>query len=250
MDINKVDGFTQTEKILSKICDRTFLKIWNYTNSYNKNHKEFCDVIAVFENHVFIFFDRNKYFDFTSDDDFTIKWDRWYRDVIESQIKTCHGAERYIKTGNKLYLDSRLSKELPIMYDLDKIKVHKIIVAHGARDACLKFSKENINGSLGIRYGKIANDFKLPFFVNLESENPIHVLDSHNLEIVLSELDTFHDFVNYITEKERAIENNIFISYCGEEDLLAHYLMNFDKKGKKHYIVSVYKVSIFIGKLP
>jgi len=236
MDINKADGFTQTEKILSKICDRTFLKIWNYTNPYNKNHKEFCDVIAVFENHIFIFFDRNKIFDFTSDDDFVIKWDRWYRDVIESQIKTCYGAERYIKTGDKLYLDSNLSKELPIMYDLDKLKVHKIIVAHGARDACLKFSKENINGSLGIHYSKLANDFKLPFFVNLESKNPIHVLDSHNLEIILSELDTFHDFVNYVTEKERAIENNIFISYCGEEDLLAYYLMNFDEKEKKHYI--------------
>jgi hypothetical protein len=241
MKIEKSFGCTETEKILSKLCDRTFLNIWNYANPFNQERKELCDVIAVFENHIFIFFDRNKNLDFTSEADFGIKWSRWHKEVIEKQIKTCHGAERYIKTGGKLYLDNNLNQELPVKYDLEKVNIHKIIVAHGAKDACLNFSEENIYGSLAICYRKLVNDKPVtnstfPFYVNLENENPIHVFDSHNLEIVLTELDTFQDFTNYITQKEKAIKENIFITYTGEEDLLAHYFMNFDEKNDCHFI--------------
>lgn len=52
----------------------------------------------------------------------------------------------------------------------------------------------------------------------------------------MSELDTFHDFMHYMVEKERVIKNSIFLSYAGEEDLLANYIRNFDKVNKEHFI--------------
>jgi len=234
VEIKKSKGFTDSEKMLSEICDNTFLKLWSYVNPFNNESKEFCDLVAIFENHMFIFFDRDKKLDFLDNEDFQIKWNRWYKDVIEAQIKTCHGAERYIKNGGELFLDNKLSIKLPISFKSSKLIIHKIIVAHGARDACLKFSDENINGSLGITY--TFSDIKLPFFVTLDRENIIHVFDSHNLVIILKELDTFIDFKNYIEEKESTIRKSTFLTYCGEEDLLAYYLMNFDQTENRHFI--------------
>ncbi len=77
--------------------------------------------------------------------------------------------------------------------------------------------------------------FPTPFFVELEREDPVHVLDSVNLEIVLSELDTFHDFAAYICEKEEAIEK-YDLAYCGEEDMLGYYFMNLDSSRQKYRI--------------
>lgn len=236
MEIKKAFGFTETEKLLSEICEKTFLNIWNYSNPFNEHRKEFCDVIAVFENHMFVFFDRNKKLDFVSNEDFPVKYNRWVKNVIEAQINTCYGAERYIKNGGKLYLDNKLTMEFPLRFDINKIVVHKIIVAHGAKESCLKFSNENINGSLAVHYGMFNEDIRFTFFINLSKEKPVHIFDSSNLEIILSELDTFCDFTNYITEKERVIKEKLFISYCGEEDLLAHYFMNFDQENQKHFI--------------
>lgn len=166
MSIKKSEGFTETEKLLTKICDKTFMKIWSYTNPYNKYAKEFCDLISIFENHMFIFFDRNKKLEL-NESNYRIEWKRWKKKVIDAQVKTCLGAERYINNGGELFLDKDLKKEFPLKYDLKTLRIHKIIVAHGANEACLKFSKENINGSLAIHYSKFTDemkDFSPPFF--------------------------------------------------------------------------------------
>ncbi len=72
--------------------------------------------------------------------------------------------------------------------------------------------------------------------VHLEKEEPVHLFDSHNLDIVLTHLDTITDFTAYLASNEAAIANFDMLSYCGEEDLLAHYLYNYDKKQKEHFI--------------
>lgn len=72
--------------------------------------------------------------------------------------------------------------------------------------------------------------------VHLDKSAPVHIFDSHNLEIILNELDTFYDFSAYILAKEQAINQYDTLSYCGEEDLLAHYLANFDELDKKYFI--------------
>ncbi|MHB1524649.1 MAG: hypothetical protein ACYCYB_11930 [Candidatus Dormibacteria bacterium] len=55
---SKSPGVTETERMLANFCERSFLKLWSYANPYKDDGKELCDVLAVFGDHVFVFFDR------------------------------------------------------------------------------------------------------------------------------------------------------------------------------------------------
>src|SRR4029079_8582107 len=114
--------------------------------------------------------------------------------------------------------------------------IHKIIVAHGAKEACENASSQNIYGSLAISYCLPSHDPSEPFFIEIDKRNPVHILDSHNLPIVLRELDTVSDFSSYLDDKVQAIARLDYLSYCGEEDLLGHYLLNYDDTSKRHVI--------------
>lgn len=237
--INKSRGVTPTENLLSELCEGTFLKLWSYPNPCKDDGDEMCDLIAVFENEVFLFFDRkNTALESREiDENFRVHWGRWKRRAIDKQIKTARGAERYIRSGRTIYLDGKQQREIPLKICNANLVIHKIIVAHGAKEACKNFSDENVSGSLAISYGRSIPDDQLPpFFINLERNNPIHVFDSANLSILLGELDTVSDFSAYLTAKEDAVKRYEGLSYCAEEDFLAHYYMNFDETNNKHFI--------------
>jgi len=236
MVIVKSQGSTPTERLLADLCERSFLKLWSYPNPVKDDGDELCDLLAVFENQIFIFFDRESRQLDKSDKDPLVYWKRWKKKVIDDQIRTAHGAERYIKSGRGIFLDKALEVQFPIDIDYDKMIVHKIIVAHGAKEACEKFSDDNVYGSLAILYGQSNAQFPFPFKIDIHKENPVHVFDSYNLPIIFGELDTFFDFSSYLEAKIEAIKSLDALYYCGEEDLLAHYYLNFDKSKKKHFI--------------
>lgn len=229
-------GVTATERLLAEFCGQTFLKLWSYPNPHKDDGHELCDLLAVFGDTLFIFFDRESELPATSDKDPQVLWERWKRNVIDRQIKTAHGAERYIRSGRPIYADAKREIPLPVPYDKDKAVVHKIIVAHGAKQACERASSQNIYGSLAISYMETDGSATAPFHVEIDRHNPVHVLDSHNMHIVLKELDTVSDFSAYLDEKTRAAALYDHLSYCGEEDLLAHYLLNYDAVTKRHVI--------------
>ena len=249
MKIKKSEGVTPTEKLLSNLCERTFLKFWSYPNPYKKDGKELCDLVAVFDDHVFVFFDReSRKFDDASKDT-PLTWKRWKKEAIDKQIRTSKGTEKYIMGENPIFLDSKCETALPV--DIPKNpKIHKFIVAHGAEKACKDSSSDNVYGSLAICYKESSEHRpdspffaelekrleKLPFLISLKKDDPVHVLDSFNLEIILRELDTVFDFASFVTEKEAAIGKYDSLFYCGEEDLLAHYFLNFDKKRSRYRI--------------
>jgi hypothetical protein len=237
MAINKSEGVTESERLLSKLCDETFLKLWSYPNPYKDDTQELCDLLVIFEDIAFIFFDREKYLKDTNDPDFMLSWERWQRRVIEAQIKTVRGAEKYLRSGRKIYLDNTLTQELPTKPTTSIRVVHKIIVAHGAADACLNSSTSNVYGSLAMSYtdSKSESD-PFPFQINLGRTNPVHVFDTHNLPIMLKELDTIWDLNDYLQEKVVAINTFNSLIYCGEEDLLANYFLNYDEKNNRHFI--------------
>lgn len=234
--IEKSGGFTDTERLLAAFCERSFLKLWSYPNPFKDDGHELCDLLAVFGNSVFIFFDRNSVLPDESDKDQQVLWDRWKNNVIDRQVKTAHGAERYIRAGKRIFLDSKRTTPFPLEFDLEHAVVHKVIVAHGAKEACEKASSHNIYGSMAITYGKPDRSKSQQFHIEIDKDKPVHIFDSHNLPIVLTELDTVADFSAYLEEKTRAIAKYDFLSYCGEEDLLAHYLLNYDEKSKLHII--------------
>lgn len=234
--IVKSEGVTHTERLLADLCDRSFLKLWSYPNPFKEDKDELCDLLAVFENHVFIFFDRENLAFSKEDKDPLVNWKRWKKKAIDSQTRTAHGAERYIQSGRNIFLDKDLKIPFPFDIDREKMVVHKIIVAHGAKEACENFSKDNVYGSLGVSYGSSKDELQFPFMIHIDKDNPVHVFDSHNLPIIFSELDTFYDFTSYLDAKVEAIKTYDLLYYCGEEDLLAHYFLKFDESKNKHFI--------------
>ncbi len=236
MKIRKSVGTTRSEQTLASLCERSFLKLWSYPNPFKEDGKELCDLLVVFEDQVLIFFDRDADLPLTSAKEPQVLWDRWRKKVIDRQLNTARGAARFILNGGKIFLDARGELPFPLSLNLEKIKIQKIIVAHGAKEACLGASESNVFGSLAITYSTNPPVSELPFMVNLDKEDPIHVFDSHNLPILMGELDTIADFSNYLAAKVDAIGRLDMLSYCGEEDLLAHYLLNFDAEAKRHYI--------------
>jgi hypothetical protein len=236
MPIVKSIGLTPTERILADLCERSFLRLWSYPNPFKDDGKELCDLLAVFEDHVFVFFDRESRHLQQFSENPAVRWDRWKRTAIDNQIRTAHGAERYLRTGKAIFLDRELTTEFPIAIDREKMIIHKIIVAHGAAEACQSFSDSNIYGSLAVAYGHSGAELPWPFFVELDRDHPVHVFDSHNLQIIMGELDTVFDLSSFLDEKIEAIKRYDCLMYCGEEDLLAHYLLNYDDASNRHVI--------------
>ncbi|HSC41943.1 MAG TPA: SEC-C metal-binding domain-containing protein [Candidatus Binatia bacterium] len=247
--ITKSSGITETERMLAEFCERSFLKLWSYPNPYKDDGHELCDLLAVFGDYVFIFFDRENQLAEVPDKAPQVLWDRWKRSVIDRQVKTAHGAERYIRSGRPIFLDGKKAAPFPLPINGDTAIIHKIIVAHGAKEACERDSDQNIYGSLAIIYCEPGGGLNQPFHIEIEKNNPVHIFDSHNLPIVLEELNTVTDLSTYLDEKLRAVAKFDSLLYCGEEDLLAHYLLNYDKKTKKHIIGTTKNgvKSIFIG---
>ncbi len=230
-------GVTRTEQLLAQLCARSFLALWSYANPFKDDGHEFCDVLAVFGNHVFIFFDREKVLvDLNSSDNPNVAWSRWKRTAVDAQIKTAHGAERYLRSGRKLFLDVRMNQPFPIEIDFSTAIIHKIVVAHGASDACKLFSDQNVSGSLAISYSDNDGFCPFPFMIHVDKRKPVHIFDSNTLPILFSELDTVADFSAYLDEKTRAIEKYDSLTYCAEEDLLADYLLNISDNSGKHCI--------------
>lgn len=240
----KSAGITATERMLADFCERSFLKLWSYPNPYKDDGHELCDLLAVFGNDVFIFFDREATLPDDPSRDPEVLWDRWKRNVIDRQVKTAHGAERYILSKRQIFLDARGEQPFPFEFNRDNITVHKIIVAHGAKEACKRTSPENIYGSLAIVYTGNSGRPTRPFQIEINKQNPVHILDSHNMPIVMSELDTVSDFASYLHEKVRATSTLDYLIYCGEEDLLGHYLLNYNDTVKRHIIGSPTKESV------
>jgi hypothetical protein len=198
--INKSEGTTKTEKLLASLCEQSFLKLWSYPNPYKEDSDELCDLLVVYGNDAFVFFDREKVLDYSSDDTPDVIWKRWVRKVIDAQIRTTKGAEKYLKSGRPIFLDSKKNVPFPLEINPSSLSVHKFIVAHGAKDACFASSNKNISGSLAISYGDSTGHGGFPYLIELDKTNPVHILDSESLPIVLGELDTITDFHNYIKE--------------------------------------------------
>lgn len=234
--INESSGVTATERMLAEFCERSFLKLWSYPNPYKDDGHELCDLLAVFGDYVFVFFDRENELPEVPDKDPKVLWDRWKRTVIDRQVRTAHGAERYIRSGRPIFLDAKGTKPFPLGVNKDKAVIHKILVAHGAKEACERASPQNIYGSLAITYTETDGGPTEPFHIEIDKRKPVHILDSHNMPIVLGELNTVSDFSAYLDEKVRAASGFDYLTYCGEEDLLGHYLLNYDGVTKRHVI--------------
>lgn len=252
MILHKSEGVSASEGYLIDKCKKTFLSLWSFPNVYKDEQKgkELCDVLAVFENHIFIFSDKNCIFQ--DNRPIETAWNRWYRHAIDSAANQIHGAERYLRQGRRLYLDAKLSQPFPFTLNISEgTKIHRIIVARGIKEACKRFFGGG-SGSLLVDTSVVGsghicdrvfdkeddpNDNAPLFRVGLvrSRDEYIHIFDDFTLDCIMDELDTVSDFIDYLEEKETLILAGKYFFAAGEEDILAKYLTTVDNE--RHCIV-------------
>ncbi len=243
--IARADGQTAAEMKLKGLAERTFLSLWSYpgvfrdqgTSGGGGDGKEVCDLLVVFDPHVIIFSDKDCRFRDGGPDDLKQRWERWFRRSVLDSARQVWGAERWIRSfPDRLFLDRRCLKRFP--YPLpppERVVLHRVVVAHDGARAC----RDALGGSGSLVIAPKRAD--LPFAIpDLDPERGfVHVFDDTSLEIVMTNLDTIADFVEYLERKERLIRAGRLVAATGEEELLAYYLGHVDEDGMHEFVLPV-----------
>lgn len=248
--IQRRDGVTAAERYLKRLSDRLFLSLWSYSGVYRdqfdsptaKIGKEVADLLVVFQNHIIIFSDKDCVY--PNGDDKQVNWQRWFRRAVNNAAKQIWGAERWIKAHpQRLFLDPACVQRFPFpLPDPLTATFHRIVVAHGAAEACRNFFGGG-SGSLVMCSDIIGSAHTsedcIPFTIGQvdPTKGYFHVFDDISLDIVMSTLDTVTDFVSYLMKKERFITSGKALFVAGEEELLAFYLKATNSDGEHDFIV-------------
>lgn len=238
-------GSTEGERYLTRLCQKTFLSSWSYPNLYRGERrpdgsiqgKELCDLVVVFERDVLIFSDKD--IAFARSDNVHADWARWYRRAVQKSASQLYGAERIIRSREPLFLDPKLQSPFPLpLPDPGEMRVHRLLVAHGASERCQQHLGGN--GTLVIQPTLVGNDHVrsaaeggVPFAIGRVggAKGFIHVLDDASLNLLLGTLDTAADLITYLIRKEELILSGRLTVAAGEEALLGLYLSDIDEKG-------------------
>jgi hypothetical protein len=221
MRFKKSSGINESEKILADLCEQSFLSFWTYPNLYRSKAKELADLIVVFGDHVIIFSD--KCCQYPSSGDSNIDWKRWFKkSILDSAAQITRAENWLIKHPTEIYLDAKCTDRFPIAFpNADKIKFHRVCITLGAVER-----SQEATGTKALRIRPAITDDEQAFTIGkLTSSNGwAHVLGASELEVLLAELSTIHDFVEYLSKKEVLFDSGRFIEAECETDLLAYYL--------------------------
>ena len=186
-----------SERFVQELCGKTFLSLWSVANPQGKEQgKELCDVLVVCDPDVVIFSVKNV--SYTETPDVTTGMDRWTSRAIEASAKQIYGAERILDQMGVVKAPD--GTELLKVPSSERRQVHRIAVAFGSQ------------GEISIADGDLGRGF-------------VHVLTESGVWLLLRELDTITDFVEYLSKTEAYLENTQVIS-MGVENQLGLYLQN------------------------
>lgn len=250
-------GSTESERYLGRLAQKAFLSLWSYSNVYTDegrrgcgSGKEFCDLLVVFGNDVILFSD--KHCKYVPHADVNVAWGRWYKRAIEKSAKQLAGAEAWLKRfPDRLFLDSSCTTKLPIKLPAtSELRIHLIAVTRGAAEHATTYWGGGSSGSLFIDTKLVQRDHcNAPFRIGwpLPNKRFVHILDEMTLDIVLQELDTVSDFVNYLAKKQdQFLTPGVDFLVPGEEELIAIYLMRYDTKKNQHYFPEAPRGSLVV----
>src|SRR5690242_5201406 len=131
---------SESERYVASLCEKAFLSLWSYPNPFRNQGndcgvegKEICDLLVVFGRDIIIFSD--KYVELRDSGRPLVDWSRWYRAAVVAGANQAYGAERWIRCHpDRIFVDRQctcpLRVELP---QVDMLRVHRIVVVHGAR---------------------------------------------------------------------------------------------------------------------
>lgn len=187
----------RSEQFVYKLSKAACLSLWTYPNPIGKSGKELCDVLVVCQPDVVIF--SVKEIELKIEGDTTLQAERWKRRAVEASVDQVYGAERRLTAINEVTAsDGRVGVAVG---PLSERRLHRVAVAIGSR------------GHVPLE----SRDFGKGF---------VHVLDEATIALLLSELDTITDFVEYLSARQALLMNTglsgVLIS--SDEDLLAVYL--------------------------
>lgn len=248
---DKSKGLNSSEQRLTALGETTFLRMWSYANVHVGRErkgkligKELADLLVICGEHVIVFSDKEISWPKSGNKD--VDWCRWFRNSIKSSVHQLHKAERWLREfPNSLYIDNRCSVKLPIdIPNAHSAKIHGVLIASGAEQACL----EHFGGGSGSLV--ISSDIRDDDHINPDADTYqkfcvgdvnssgsfLHVFDAGNIQLLLSELNTISDFVEYLSSRERFLRSGKSIFACGEEDLLTFYLQGGRDDGSHDFL--------------
>jgi hypothetical protein len=197
----------ESEKLVYDLCRRSFLSLWSYPNPVRRDGRELCDILVVVGPDVIIFSVKEIKFSSTALDDIGVK--RWQRRAITRSVKQIYRAEKSI-AQMKHVITHEGAQGVPIPNSGER-SIHRIAVALGS-----KGKASHMSADFGRGY--------------------VHILDERSLRIVLRELDTITDFVEYLSSIESLCGRGTWVISNGAENVLAYYILNdrsFRQVGKR-----------------
>lgn len=195
------------EEFVFSLAQKSFLTDWCYLNPELPNKKELCDILVIFG-------------------DIAIIW----------QIKD-------LKKGkNGKYSKSKVEKNLKQIMGAKRslFELKEKIILKNPRRGEEEFDPKSINEIylISALVGEGEDYFE---FIKKIKGKTIHVLNREGTEILLNELDTISDFIDYLREKESLISSDTEITLSGgEEELLGYYLIkgrSFDELKKPNCVM-------------
>lgn len=245
---------TPTEAYLEKLCRKSFLSLWSYPRVFNdkkdnpkaRHGKEIVDLMVVFADHVILFSDKSC--EFPNSGDLKIDWSRWKKKSIDKSIDQLYGAERWLRQfPDRAFIDPECSKKLPIQFPCPATAhFHRIAIANGAKARCI-----DALGGIGSLMIASDNAMELPFMAAqpVNSKGFVHILDETSLDILMHELDTITDFVQYLEKKEFLFKSVQHCCVAGEEELLGSYLRDVNQQGDHDFKIpaNADAISIDVG---
>ncbi len=245
-DLSGYAGTNESERLLMKLCHRSFLRLWAHANLFtdeglraNKGStKELTDALVVFGDDVVIFSD--KHIAFQHEQPLEVAWPRWYRRAVSASIKQLRGAKSWlVRFPYRVYLDPQCTRRLPVAVPTgSSVRFHLVAVTRGSRDAAQRFNGGYGRGSFRIATNIVGQEhLRCPFTLGTPEAQKdfVHVFDEATIELLMQELDTAADFIAYLKRRESllGVPGRVVLAQ-GEEDLLAAYLRTMDRSGTEH----------------
>lgn len=238
--VANAQGTTDSERALARLARKAFLSLWSYPNVHSDegrsngkgDGKELVDLLVVFGTDVLLFSD--KHCAFQSNVNIKVAWPRWYKRAIEKSAQQLAGAESFLRRfPDRVFVDKSCLTKLPVILpDPSVARYFLIAITRGGHEAAVRHFGGGSSGSLMLNSmleGKA--HYERPFEVGfpLQGRRFLHVLDEVTVDILLEELDTVSDLVDYLACKERYFgANGVFMHVAGEEELLAQYMCTME----------------------
>lgn len=186
-----------SENIVSDICKNSFLSFWSFPNPIRTdNNKELADLVVV--NDPFVIIISVKDINIKPSGNKEIDIQRWQKNAIKKSYNQIYGAERAIRNVHTDILTS--DKKYQIKFpDPENMMLYRVGISFGRRE-----------------------EFPLPF--GDKGKGFIHFFDQQSFPIILKELDTITDFINYLDAKEKFFDSGKNVYFNSEEELMGIYL--------------------------